>query len=83
MQSKKPPDKYRTIKCSLKSIIKSNLDLNKLSDAMIRTHKLIIHSYQFIRLWILSKYNKKLDILYPSKKELNILNPTQKIYQKY
>jgi hypothetical protein len=62
MQSKKPPDKYRTIKCSLKSIIKSNLDLNKLSDAMIRTHKLIIHSYQFIRLWILSKYNKKLDI---------------------
>jgi len=59
---KKPPDKYRTMKCSLKSIIKDDFNMNKLSDAMIRTNKIIIHTYQFMRLWILNKYHSKLVI---------------------
>ena len=62
MNSKKPPDKYQTVKCSLHSIIKSDLDKGKLFDAMMRTHKIIIHTYQFLRLWILNKYHKKLEI---------------------
>ena len=56
---KKPPDKYRTIKCPLKQIIKDKCDMTKLFDACFRTHKLVIHTYQFLRLWILNKYHAK------------------------
>jgi hypothetical protein len=59
---KKPPDKYRTIKCSLKSILKNELNQTKLFDACYRTHQIVIHTYQFLRLWILNKYHNKQDI---------------------
>ncbi len=56
---KRPPDKYRTVKCSIEKIVKSDLDMTKLFDACFRTHKLVIHTYQFLRLWILNKYHNK------------------------
>lgn len=59
---REPPDKYHTMKCPLKNIL---IDIQKmpiLFDAMMRTHKLVIQTYQFIRLWILKKYNEKKDI---------------------
>ena len=56
---KKPPDKYKVIKISLKQILKSTTDVNKLSDITNRTNKLVIHTYHFLRLWILNKYHKK------------------------
>jgi hypothetical protein len=59
---KKPPDKYRTIKCSLKSISKNELNQTKLFDACYRTHQIVIHIYQFLRLWILKKYHNKQEI---------------------
>ncbi len=59
---KKPPDKYRTLKISLKQIIKKDVDYSVLHDAIDRTNKLVIHVYQFLRLWILNKYHKKQDI---------------------
>lgn len=59
---KRQPDKYRTVKCSLKDIAKDDLDMTKMFDACFRTHKLVIHTYQFLRLWILNKYHNKLDI---------------------
>jgi hypothetical protein len=59
---KKPPDKYRTIKCSLKSISNNELNQTKLFDACYRTHQIVIHTYQFLRLWILKKYHNKQDI---------------------
>ena len=62
MSSKKPPDKYRTIKCSLKSIVKNELNQTKLFDACYRTHQIVIHTYQFLRLWILNKYHNKQEI---------------------
>ena len=63
MNYKKPPDKYRTIKCSIKSIIKPELDINKLFDACYRTHQIVIHTYQFLRLWILDKYHNNNKII--------------------
>ena len=62
MNYKKPPDKYRTIKCSLKSIVKDNLDQTKLFDACYRTHQIVIHTYQFLRLWVLHKYHSNQNI---------------------
>ncbi|ULY68595.1 hypothetical protein [Chlorella virus XW01] len=58
----KPPDKYRTVKCSLNSIFKDKNYYEKLFDATNRTHQLVIHTYQFLRLWILDKYRKNSDI---------------------
>lgn len=59
---KEPPDKYHTMKCSLRSIIRSEDDIPVLFDVMMRTHKLVIQAYQFIRLWILHKYHNKQNI---------------------
>ena len=50
---------YRTMKCSLKSIVLNDLDQIKLSGAVMRTHRIVIHAYQMLRLWILKKYNDK------------------------
>jgi hypothetical protein len=62
VEIKKPPDKYRTIKCSLKSITKSSLNNTTLFDACLRTHQIVIHTYHFLRLWILDKYHKNKNI---------------------
>jgi len=58
----KPPDKYRTGKCSLEYIIKDTKTKDKLFDAVVRTHKIIIHSYQFLRLWLLKLYHNKKEL---------------------
>jgi hypothetical protein len=59
----KPPDKYRTIKCSFKQIIKNTNYGDIIFDAIIRTHKLVTHTYQFLRLFILHNYEKKTNII--------------------
>ena len=63
--TKKPPDKYRTVKCPLNSIIKDELNQSILFDACFRTHQIVIHTYQLLRLWILDKYhnNKSIPII--------------------
>ena len=58
----KPPDKYVTVKCPLNLIIHKQEYKANLIDACFRTNQLVIHSYQFLRLWILQKYHNKLDI---------------------
>ncbi len=70
IEENRPPDKYRTIKCSFKSIINGNNEFvanvtNKLFDATCRTNEIIIHTYQFLRLWILDKYhtNKTIPVI--------------------
>jgi hypothetical protein len=59
---KEPPDKYRTLKISLKQIIKSDEIRSKLFEVTTRTNKLVIHVYQILRLWILNKYHNNEDI---------------------
>ena len=68
---KKPPDKFITIKYVLDKIIindKPDCELKKdniktiLNDTCFRTNQIVIHTYQFLRLWILNKYHNKLDI---------------------
>ena len=54
---KKPPDPLRTVKTSFKSIIKPELNQEIIFDAVNRTHQIVIHTYQFLRLWILNKYH--------------------------
>ena len=58
----KPPDKYRCIKIPLKKIIKKKKYKKKIFDCVVRTNKIIIKTYQLLRLWVLSKYRKKKEI---------------------
>ena len=69
MPRKKPPDKkkaddyskslsnYKTVKTSLKSIVKFNETINKINDAVLNVNNIIIHTYQFIKLYYLHEFN--------------------------
>jgi hypothetical protein len=59
---KKPPDKIVTVKCPLKLILKDDKYKPFIFDACYRTNQIVIHTYQFLRLWILHKYNNKQQI---------------------
>ena len=54
--------KYKVLKIKLEQIIKKQKYIGKLSDAMCRTNKLIIHVYQFLKLWLLSKYHNNIQL---------------------
>ena len=56
---------YKTIKCSLQQILRDDnekTNYNTIFDACFRAHKLVIHVYQFLRLWILDHYHKQISI---------------------
>jgi len=58
---KKPPDKYKTFKISLNKIIVDKHKISKLP--LITMNKLIIHVYQFLRLWILHQFSTNKPII--------------------
>lgn len=64
----KPPDltrkkpMYKTIKTSLKSIIKDEKILGKINDLVIKCNSIVIDVYQFIRLYCLHIYHNKKEI---------------------
>jgi len=49
--------RYKCIKVPLKNIIKDPSHINAIDDAVQRTHRIIIKSYQLIRLWALNRVN--------------------------
>ena len=56
----KPPDDYfKCVKVSLKHILK-HYDVNqpKINQVVIKAHKIIIHTLQFIKLYLLDYYDK-------------------------
>ncbi len=63
-QLKEPPDKYKCIKVPLHKIIKPNdqTTFNIINNAVYRTNTITTKAYMLIRLWILEKYHKNIDI---------------------
>jgi hypothetical protein len=61
---KKPPDKEKivVVKCNINKIIRNYDYKNSLFDACFRTNKIVIQTYQFLRLWILEHYHNNIDI---------------------
>ena len=57
-------DFYKVVKTSLKSVLKNpEVNSEKIQDAVIRTHKIITHSLQFLKLFLLDRYeNGKLPV---------------------
>lgn len=57
-----PPDKgstHKAVKTSLKSIAKNNVVIDKLNDVVIMTHKIVIHTLQFMKLYFINCYDTK------------------------
>jgi hypothetical protein len=59
---KKPPDKIINVKCNINKIIRDIKFIAPLFDACFRTNKIVIQSYQLLRLWILDHYHNNIDI---------------------
>ena len=65
----RPPDNYKSVKTSLKKILKDDIDeaeevLERIENAVMKTHQITILAYQFIRLYMLHKYH--LGLLLPT-----------------
>jgi len=65
-ENKKPPDInnniFRVIKCPLKAVLKDYNNIQPIiEDAVKDINKFVIFGYQFIRLYLLDKFNKNED----------------------
>ena len=63
MERQKPPDYFKSVKIPLKHILKNpDINLDKINHAVLRSNKIVIHTYQFMKLYLLNYYeqnNKK------------------------
>ena len=59
MDSKeKPPEFFKSTKTSLKSILKRpEINTTKINDTVIKAHKIVIHTLQFLKLFLLHHYD--------------------------
>ena len=48
----------KTTKDNIKNVIRDENLLNNINDIVIRTNKIVIHSYQFMKLYLLDLYKK-------------------------
>lgn len=69
----KPPEFFKSIKTSLKSVLKHHeLNTKIINDAVVKSNKIVIHTLQFLKLYLLDYYennNQTLPIV--SKKLIN------------
>lgn len=62
-ETKKPPDFFKCVKVPLKHILKNqDINTNKITNAVIKCNKIVIHTLLFMKLYLLNYYekNKKL-----------------------
>jgi len=65
---------YKCNKTSLKSIVKYDSIIDEINKVVLITHKIITHSYMFLKLFVIDHYNKSNDILkIDSKLIMNII----------
>jgi hypothetical protein len=59
VKEKPPDDFFKCVKVSLKHVLK-NHDINqsKINDVVIKAHKIVIHTLQFMKLYLLDYYDK-------------------------
>ena len=59
---RKPPDRpeYQSIKTSLKSVARNPHVISKINDVVIMAHKIVVHTLQFIKLYLIDRYDRQL-----------------------
>ena len=74
----KPPEFFKSIKTSLKSILKHpNINSSIINDAVIKANKIVIHTMQFLKLYLLDYYEHHNNALPVISKEL--INNSMKV----
>ena len=54
----KPPEFFKSVKTSLNSILKRpEINTTKINDVVIKAHKIVIHTLQFLKLYLLHNYD--------------------------
>jgi hypothetical protein len=70
----KPPEFFKSTKTSLKSILKyPEINTKNINDVVIKAHKIVIHTLQFLKLYLLNHYETNNHIL-PEIDKVLILN---------
>ena len=74
----KPPEFFKSIKTSLKSILKHpDINTNKINDAVIKANKIMIHTLQYMKLFLIFYYENNNQTLPVISKEF--INNTMKV----
>jgi len=74
----KPPEFFKTIKISLKSVLKHpDINTKILNDAVVKSNKIVIHTMQFLKLYLLDYYETNSQTLPVISKEL--INNSMKV----
>ena len=68
----KPPEFFKSIKTSLKSVLKhTEINTSKINDAVIKTNKIVIHTLQYLKLYLLDYYENNNSLPVISKEFIN------------
>ena len=55
----KPPDYFKCVKVPITHILKhQDINISKITDTVIMANKIVIHTLQFMKLYLLNHYNK-------------------------
>ena len=74
----KPPEFFKSIKTSLKSVLKHpEINATKINDAVIKANKIVIHTLQYLKLYLLDYYENNNHSLPVISKEL--INNSMKV----
>ena len=77
-EKEKPPEFFKSIKTSLKSILKHpEINTAKINDVVIKSHKIVIHTLQFLKLYLMHHYethNQSLPVI-----DKKLINTTMKV----
>ena len=74
----KPPEFFKSIKTSLKSVLKHpEINTKILNDAVVKSNKIVIHTLQFLKLYLLDYYENNNQTLPVVSKEL--INNSMKV----
>jgi len=58
-EKEKPPEFFKSIKTSLKNILKHpEINTTKINDVVIKAHKIVVHTLQFLKLYLLHNYDE-------------------------
>ena len=64
-EPKVPPDKrptHKTIKVALKNIVKEDIVIEKLGDVVVKAHKIVTHTLQFMKLYFIHCYDNDIPL---------------------
>ena len=71
----KPPEFFKSIKTSLKSVLKHpELNTKIINDAVVKSNKIVIHTLQFLKLYLLDYYENNPNFISPKSRKNEVIS---------